>query len=372
MGKTLMANCLIAASGRKAFTLRKDKSDGDFLSAIQETFQKAKDNQPSIVLLDDIDKFSGEQRRHCNAEEYVTVQSCIDDAVNDDVFVVATANEEIYLPDSLVREGRLGRTLRISAPKGQDAIDIVQHFLSQKKCVADLDAAQVAKMLNGDSCAVLESVINEAGIYAAADGKEQIEMDDLIRGVLRVKFCGPENDEEPSAEFALATAYHEAGHTVVAEVLEQGSVSIVSILAHECGIGGVTDYYQSENYLIDIDLMRNRVVGLLGGKAATDIVFGKTDVGATDDIRRAHSVVGRFVDDYCATAFDAINRDYEGRVAKERKEVRVAIELENAYAKSKRILADNRAFLDAVARALVEKKTLLSSDIQRIRQTCAM
>jgi len=369
VGKTLMANCLIEASGRKVFTLRKDKPNGDFVLSIHDTFCKAKAEQPSIVFLDDMDKFAESQRFHSNAEEFVAVQSCIDDVANDDVFVIATVNNDDYLPDSLLREGRLGRKLRIEAPRGQDAVEIVRHFLSQKKCVAEVDAAAVAKMLNGDSCARLDAVINEAGIYAAMSGKELIDLDDMIRGILRVKFDAPESVDDTPQDVLLANAYHEAGHAVVAETLEPGSVCLVSILAHEGDIGGVTDYYRSERYWTDIDYMQNRVVALLAGKAATELVYGKVDVGAGSDLHRAHDIVDRMVDHYCASAFDSYERDeMTGEGVRNRKEVRMAIEMEKAYAQAKRILAENCTFLDALAHALVEKKTLVASDIQQINE----
>ncbi len=368
VGKTLMANCLIEESGRKVFTLRKDKPDGDFIHAIQDTFAQAKKEQPSIVFLDDMDKYSDCQRLRSNAEEYVAVQSCMDDVADDDVFVIATVNNVFYLPDSLVREGRLGRKLTIKPPRGQDAVDIVGHFLLQKKCVAEVDAKAVAKILNGNSCAVLDAVINEAGIYTAMAGKELIDLDDMIRGILRVKFDAPESVDDTPPDVLLASAYHEAGHAVAAECLEPGSVCLVSILAHHGDIGGVTDYYQDERYWTDVDYMQNRVVALLAGKAATELVYGKTDVGAGNDISRASDIVGRIIGDYCSTSFDSIEREEQtGNGTRDRKEVRMAIELEKAYARAKRILAVNRAFLDVIAHALVEKKTLVASDVCRLK-----
>ena len=368
VGKTLMANCLIEASGRKVYTIRKDIPDGDFVKAIQETFEQARKNAPSIVFLDDMDKFADENRRHSNAEEYVTVQSCIDDAVDSEVFVVATANDEDYLPDSLLREGRLGRKYEVNCPKGKDAIAIIQHFLSKKECVAEVNAEDVAKMLNGDSCARLEAVINEAGIFAASQNKDKIDMDDLMRAIQRIKFDAPESDDDADWEILRRTAYHEAGHTVVAEVLAEGTTAMVSILAHEGCTRGITDYYQDETYWEDMTNMENRVLGILGGKAATEVVFGKVDVGASRDLHRAFDIVERFVDNYCAISFDSFIRGDSGDEVKNRKDNRIAEEMNKYYAQAKHILIENRAFLDAIAEALLEKKILVASDILHIKE----
>ena len=371
VGKTLMANCLINASGRTVITLRKDKPDGDFVKAIQDSFEKAKECVPCIVFLDDVDKFSSTARRNSNEEEFVTIQTCIDDTREYDIFVVATANDIDVLPDSLTREGRLGRKIHVRNPQGNDAVKIIEYYLSQKKFMGDVNASDIAKMLNGDSCADLESIINEAGIYAGIQGKTTIDISDILRGIMRIKFSAPESDDELPESVLKSTAYHEAGHAVVAEILEPGSVGLVSVLAHEGNVKGVTNFYQDDSYWDDKCHMETRVISVLGGKAATEIVFGKVDVGANSDLHRAFDIVERFVDDYCSVSFDSFERYNCSDGLKSRKDVRTTYELERFYAQAKRIIIENRAFLDAVAQALVEKKTLVSSDIQKIKESVA-
>ena len=188
---------------------------------------------------------------------------------------------------------------------------------------------------------------------------------------MRIKFGAPESVEEVPEEDLLATAYHEAGHTVIAEVLSPESVSIVSVLAHIDCVKGITNYYQDDSYWNDKTNMENRVIALLGGKAATELVYGKTDVGSNRDIHRAFDIIDRFVDDYCSTSFDSFERHGNSDGLSARKDARMTYEIERFYAQAKKILVDNRAFLDAVAKALVEKKTLVSSDIQKIKESVA-
>ena len=371
VGKTLMASCLMEASGRKTVTLRKNLTNGDFVKEIKSTFEEAKNNAPSIVFLDDMDKFANTDKDNSNDSAYVAVQTCMDDSREYDVFVVATANNKLYLPESLTREGRLGRAIEVYNPKGNDAVEIIRHFLSTKECVKDLNVEDIAKMLNGDSCAELESIINEAGIYAGSQGKDKIDMMDVMRGIMRIKFSAPESVDEIPQSVLLSTAYHEAGHTVVAEYLSPKSVGIVTVLGHEGKVKGFTDYYQDERYWDDKTYMENRVMAILGGKAATELVYGKTDVGANSDLGRAYGVVERFVDDYCSYSFDSFERGNSSSDLAARKDARIAYDIEKYYAQTKRILVENRAFLDALAKALVEKKTLLSSDIQTIKASVA-
>ena len=158
LGKTLMARCFIAESGCKAFTLRKEKPNGDFINQIKETFEEAKKDSPVIVFLDDMDKFANEDYTHCDAEEYVTVQSCIDDCKGEGVFTLATVNDRYCLPDSLWRAGRFDKVIEVNLPKGKDAIQIIEHFLNQKQGIGDVDIVEISRLMEGRSCA--ESLSN--------------------------------------------------------------------------------------------------------------------------------------------------------------------------------------------------------------------
>ena len=371
-GKTLMANCFIKASGRKAFICRKDKPDGDFVNEIKSVYEKAKENAPSIVFLDDMDKFANEDEIHQNAEEYVTIQSCIDETKDCEVFTIATINSLENLPDSLLRAGRIDKRFTVTNPNIKDLEEIVKYYISQKKFVGKINAKQIAIILNGCSCAELETVINEAGIYAGFESREYIEMNDIIRASMRVIFRAPEVLSNEEQKYIKEIAYHEAGHAVIAEVFEPQSVNIVSVKKYSGDIGGVTSYYQDEGYFFDKKYMENRVVSLLAGKAATEIVFGKVDIGASEDIHRALRITERFVDDYCSYSFDCRELAALGQSDEllARREKRVYGEIDRYYQMAKKMLIQNREFLDKLANELVEKETLITEDVQRIKESC--
>ena len=370
VGKTTMAECFIEACGRKAFTCRKLKPDGDFVNEITRTFEDAKKAAPSIIFLDDMDKFANGDSNHCNSEEYVTVQSCIDDAKGKDVFVLATANSLNNLPKSLLRAGRFDKIIEVENPAGKEAEAIIAYYLGQKKFVADVNVGEIARILDGKSCADLETVINEAGIYAGFAGKESIDMDDIVRACMRVIFNAPESLEGYSDEVVEKIAYHEAGHAVVAEILEPDSVNIVSVCTHDSRTGGITSVYQPREYFTARHYMENRIRCLLAGKAATEVKYGDVDVGANSDLNRAFSIVERFADDYCSTSFDRW-KEYDASPALvERKEMQITVEIERYYAEARKILIQNRELLDKLAAALVEKKTVIAREIKAIKASC--
>ena len=371
VGKTLMANCFIKESGRKAFVCRKNKPDGEFVNEIKNVFTEAAGNAPSIILLDDMDKFANEDDYHRNAEEYVTVQSCIDEIKGKDVFVLATTNGTDNLPRSLLRAGRFDYVISVDAPEGKDAVEIVKYYLSQKKAVAEIDAEEIARLLNGKSCAVLETVINTAGQYAGYENKEMIGVDDIIRACLRVIYNAPESTAPHNPVVLERTAYHEAGHAVVAEILELGSVDLVSVRKNTGTVGGFTAYHNPDDYWISKTHMENRVIAILGGKAATELIFGEADTGANNDLHRAFDIVQRFADNYCSYGFGY----WEGRDSSSdrllRREDRITADMETYYARARKILIDNKAFLEALAKRLQEKDTLVSSEIKEIKEKTA-
>ena len=371
VGKTLISQCFIEASGRNVFVCRKDNSEGVFVYKIKKVFEDAIQNAPSIVFLDDMDKFANDDKFHTNSEAYVTIQSMIDECKGKEVFVLATCNDIINLPASLLRAGRFDKVIKVNNPTGEDAVRIVEHYLKQKKYVGDIDAKEIAQILNGRSCAELETVINEAGIYAGFANKTIIDMEDMISACVRVIFNAPESMNDMSDNDIKNTAYHEAGHAVVAEILEPNSISIVSVRKHTGDTGGITGCYTNPEYWQQIQTMENRVMMLLGGKAATEIKFGQIDVGVNSDMRRAFRIVNRFVDDYCAYGFDnfIIDRSTSNELLS-RKENHINNEMSRYYGMVKKILAENIEFLDGLAQELIEKKTLVARDVQRIKQTC--
>lgn len=368
VGKTLMANCFIKESGRKAFVCRKNKPDGEFVNEIKNTFVEAAENAPSIILLDDMDKFANEDDYHRNAEEYVTVQSCIDEVKGKDVFVLATTNGTRHLPDSLLRAGRFDTVINVDVPEGQDAIDIVEYYLSMKKSVSEVNAEDVARLLNGKSCAELETVINTAGQYAGYANKECIDMDDITRACLRVIYKAPESSVPHNKAVLERIAYHEAGHTVAAEMLESGSVDLVTVRKNTGTIGGLTCYRLPDDYWASKKSMENRVIAILAGKAATEIVFGEVDTGANNDLHRAFDIVSRFADNYCSYGFGYWEDNGSSPALKARREDCITADMESYYAAAKKVLLENRAFLEGLAKRLQEKDTLVYSEMREIKK----
>lgn len=370
LGKSLMAKCFIAESGRTVITLRKDKPDGDFVNAIRKTFEKAKKEAPCIVFFDDMDKFANEDNMHRDAEEYVAVQAGIDDCKDIEVFVLATVNDKWSLPDSLIRAGRFDKVIGFKNPTGTDAIKIIQHFLEGKQTVGDVNAVEIARLIEGHSCAELESVINEAGIYAGYESRELIEQRDIVKACMRLLFGAPECTNSKENPYARHVAVHEAGHAVLAEVLEPGSVNLVSICKFSGSAAGITKLRKTDYEEYSKELMENKVISVLGGKAATEMVYGIADVGCNSDMHEAFDTVTEFVDNICSLGFQTFEGNNSSGYLLEMKDRLVSMEMERYYQMAKKLIATNRDFLDAMTEALMDKQTLTCEDIGLIRKNC--
>ena len=366
VGKTMLAMALIEETGVNSVVVRHEMAREAFCEYIKKSFETiAGMNEQSIILLDDLDKFSMDQR---NGEEFAVVQACIDSVKDKNVFVVATANNMSDLPKSLTRSGRFDREIEICYPVGEDAVKIITHYMDGVKVAANINYEDIAKMLTRRSCATLESVINAAAIEAVFEGKENIEMEDFVKATL-VDVYGLENRcGEMSLEKQEEIAYHEAGHAVIAEILMPECIGMVSLSSNNfSGLGGfVLRCKEPERRAYEILVS-------LGGKAAYEMRYGKIASGTERDLEKASRHVIQSVSGVAIAGygnFDIPERDSETFLYG-RHQV-VAAELERYTLKAKEIIAENRSFLEKVANELLEKKTLLYSDMKRIRESCTI
>lgn len=363
VGKSLMAMSFIKESGRNSYIIRRNKHDGDFINEIKGVFSKAAQNAPSIILLDDMDKFVVEDK---SKEEYVAVQACIDEVSSLDVYVIATANSIRDIPRSLLRAGRFDRKIRVYPPRGNDAEKIIRHYLESKSIISDVNFDDIAKMLIGRSCAELETIINEAAIYAGYERKEKITMEHLVRSVLRIEY-GVSNSVLTADALRLEKiAYHEAGHVVVSEVLDPDGVGLASLHAR--------DKAEQSGFVIrcsDWLVPMHNILMLLAGKASTELKYGKVDEFASKDVMRGieEITIGVVTNGICGISALNVFDDYENPsdMLRAKQECIIQAELERYMLKAKEIIAHNHEFVEAVATALIEKNILLNSDIRMIR-----
>ncbi len=373
LGKTLMAKCFIDESGLSAYTVRRNKGTDDFVGEITETFKQAKENAPAIVFLDDMDKFANEDEKHRDAEEYVAVQSGIDEVRGSDVFVLATANDIRKLPYSLTRSGRFDRKVEVCCPTARDACEIIKHYLKSKKVSDDVNLEDITMMISYSSCAELETILNEAAISAAFARHDSISMDDLTKAVLRMQYEAPDSFTKTSEEDLRKIALHEAGHLVVCEVLCPGSVGLASLRASgRDATGGFIRRCK------EFTRRPYHVLVSLAGKAAVELYYSDTCAsGCQSDINRAFKEIRTAISESGTCGFGMIDVATHrfpdtSENMNSRNEAVVHAELERYMLKARDILLTNRMFLEKTTELLLKKETLLYSDIKELRESVSI
>ena len=363
IGKTLLAKCFIEECGLKSYTLRSNKGGDKFVDEITATFEKAKQNAPAIIFLDDMDKFS-------NEDEYVAVQAGIDDVKGHNVYVIATTNDMRKLPDSLIRQGRFDKIIYMNRPSNEDAAKIIKHYLKNKKLSDDIDFNDICKMMSYSSCASLETLINEAAIRAGYKKKDYIDMNDLVETVLRNQYESPDDLMQMDEEEIKRVAIHEAGHLVLSEVIMPGSIGLASVRT--------TGRNSTGGFIHKCEELERRpyeIMCYLAGKVATEMYYSDSCAsGCWSDMKNVIDLVRDGISESGTNGIGMIDVAYRrfpetSESLTARNEAVTQAEIERYILQTRAVLIKNKEFLEKTADALVEKETLLYSDIQSIKNS---
>lgn len=361
LGKTLMATALMEDSGLPCFTVRRSQAEDEFLKQLAHTFDEAAEAAPSMLLLDDMDKFSSDE---FSTAAFTAVQSCIDKVQEKQVFVIATVNNVKEIPDSLLRCGRFDRQIKVQRPNCTDGEQIIRRYLSGKAPVPDISLSDLTQLLSHSSCAQVESALNEAAIYAAYERSGSITRVHLIHAVLKTIHHVPPEVYPVSEEQRKKAAFHEAGHAAMLELVAPGSTAFVTLL------------YSPTSGSCYGFAYRNRPVGrrvniltFMSGKAAYELQFGRMAPGCNDDITRAAKLIREKAEELGGSGMLGVNvsgRYSDSEAGLLERETIVRAELERYLFEAKEMLASHRQMVQELAEALLEKQTLLYSEIQAI------
>ena len=397
-GKTLLAKAVAGEAGVQFLSI----SGSDFVemyvgvgaSRVRDLFQQAKKSAPAIIFIDEIDavgrqRGSGLGGGHDEREQTLNQLLVEMDGFgsNEGVVVLAATNRVDILDPALLRPGRFDRQGYVGLPDIKGREEILQVHAKNKPLAEDVDLKQIARGTAGFTGADLENLLNEAALLAGRRNESFITMKDLQESIIKV-IAGPEKHSRviPERERRL-TAYHEAGHAVVMHALpDLDPVHQITIVPRG-EAGGMTIYlpdedrsYLSRSYMLD------RIAGLLGGRAAEQLVLGDISTGASNDISRATQLARKMVGTYGMSeqlgnvAFDAGHdevfigksmaqtRPYSEKTAAEMDgEIRRI--MDDAYARCTAILEQYRPQLVEVAEYLLANETMTAEEFEKVFRT---
>jgi cell division protease FtsH len=394
-GKTLLAKAVSGEAGVPFFSISGSEFVEMFVgvgaSRVRDLFDQAKRHSPCIVFVDEIDAV-GRQRgaglggSHDEREQTLNQMLVEMDGFDTDtnVIIMAATNRPDILDPALLRPGRFDRRVVLDRPDMRGREAILKVHVKGKPLAANADLGVLARSTPGFVGADLENLVNEGAILAARRNKKAIEQDDLEEAIERV-IAGPERKSRLiSEEEKRIVAYHEAGHAVVMNaVAEADPVHKVSITARGMAGGYTLALPEEDRTLMGRNKLVADMVGLMGGRAAEEIVFNDITSGASNDLERVTKMARAMVtrlgmsSDLGPMVYGqkeeliflgreiSEQRDYSEAVAEQiDKEVRSLVN--DAYDKAKRILLQYRDTLDTIARKLLEVETLSREEFEAL------
>ena len=394
-GKTLLAKAVSGEAGVPFFSISGSEFVEMFVgvgaSRVRDLFEQAKRHSPCIIFVDEIDAV-GRQRgaglggSHDEREQTLNQMLVEMDGFDTDtnVIIMAATNRPDILDPALLRPGRFDRRVVLDRPDVRGREAILKVHIKGKPLADDIDLAVVARSTPGLVGADLENLVNEAAILAARRNKTTITQSEFEESIERV-IAGPERKSRLiSQEEKRIIAYHEAGHAVVMHVLPEGDpVQKISIISRGMAAGYTLALPTEDRVLMARKKMLADMVGLLGGRAAEEIVFDDITSGASNDIERVSKVARTMVtrlgmsEELGPMVYGqkeeliflgreiSEQRDYSENVAEKiDKEVRLLVN--QAYQQAKQILLDYRESLDLIATKLLEVETISKEEFEKI------
>ena len=394
-GKTLIAKAVSGEAGVPFFSISGSEFVEMFVgvgaSRVRDLFDQAKRHSPCIVFVDEIDavgrhRGAGLGGSHDEREQTLNQLLVEMDGFDTDtnIIIMAATNRPDILDPALLRPGRFDRRVVLDRPDMRGREAILKVHVKGKPLASEIDLGVIARSTPGFVGADLENLVNEAAILAARRNKKSIGQPEFEEAIERV-IAGPERKSRLiSEEEKRIVAYHEAGHAVVMNSLpEADPVQKVSIIARGMAGGYTLALPEADRILMPRKKMLADLVGLLGGRAAEELVFDDITSGASNDIERVTQIARTMVTRLgMSEALGPMvygqkeeliflgreiseQRDYSDAVAEQiDREVRRLVN--EAYAQAKSILMEHRDKLDIISQRLLEVETLSRDEFEKI------
>ncbi len=386
-GKTLLAKAVAGEAGVPFFSI----SGSDFVemyvgvgaSRVRDLFENARKHPASIIFIDEIDavgrhRGAGLGGGHDEREQTLNQLLVEMDGFgsHDGIIVIAATNRPDILDPALLRPGRFDRQVTVNYPDIKGREEILRVHARNKPLEETVDLSRVAKTTAGFTGADLSNLLNEAALLAARRGKSLIGMDDIEDAFIKV-IAGPKKKSRAMKEREKKnTAYHEAGHAIIAHVLPtMDPVQQISIIPSGNALGYTLNPPKEDKYSVYKNELKDKISMLLGGRAAEELIFGDVSGGASNDIQRATEIAKKMVtqlgmsDVLGLRAFGnthsevflgrdfSSSQDYSDDTAA-KIDAEIHLIISEAYDRAKQILTDNMDKLHFIAEFLLRNEIM--------------
>ena len=392
-GKTLLAKAVAGEANVPFFSL----AGSDFVemfvgvgaSRVRDLFKEAQKQAPCIIFIDEIDAIGksrdsryggGNDEREQTLNQLLAEMDGFDSSKG--LFILAATNRPEVLDKALLRPGRFDRRIIVDKPDLKGRIDTLKVHSKDVLMDDTVDLEAIGLATSGAVGSDLANMINEAAIAAVKDGRKVVSQKDLFEAV-EVVIAGKEKkDRILSKEEKRTVAYHEVGHALITALKKNAEpVQKITIVPRTMGsLGYVMQVPEEEKYLMTKDELMTRLVTLLGGRAAEEVVFDTVTTGASNDIEKATQIARAMITQYGMSekfglmSLETVESKYLDGSARlncsdetaamiddEVKEL-----LKECFAEAKKLLSENRDVLDEIAKYLYEKETITGKQFMEI------
>ena len=392
-GKTLLAKAVAGEAHVPFFSL----TGSDFVelyvgvgaSRVRDLFKEANKNAPCIIFIDEIDAIGrsrdskyggGNEEREQTLNQLLSEMDGFDSSKG--ILILAATNRPEILDKALLRPGRFDRRVIVEKPDLKGRVDILKVHSKDVLLDDSVDLDAIALATSGAVGADLANMVNEAAINAVKEGRKAVSQKDLF-GAVEVVLVGKEKkDRIMSQQERKIVSYHEVGHALIAALQKNSEpVQKITIVPRTMGaLGYVMQVPEEEKYLNTEAEMHDMIVGLLGGRAAEDVVFDSVTTGASNDIEKATGLARSMVTRYGMSkrfglmGLETVESQYlDRRTSMNCSEVTAAgVDeevmklLKSCYKEAKTMIKENRAVLDKLAEHLIEKETITGKEFMEI------
>ena len=358
-------------------------------SRVRDLFKEANKNAPCIIFIDEIDAIGrsrdskyggGNEEREQTLNQLLSEMDGFDSAKG--ILVLGATNRPEILDKALLRPGRFDRRIIVDKPDLKGRVDILKVHAKDVKMDESVDFDAIALATSGAVGSDLANMINEAAINAVKEHRECVNQKDLFDAVEQVLVGKEKKDRIMSKEERKIVSYHEVGHALISALQKNSEpVQKITIVPRTMGaLGYVMQVPEEEKYLNTEAELHDMMVGLLGGRAAEEIVFDTVTTGASNDIEKATDIAKSMVTQYgMSKKFGLIglatveSKYLSGQATLNCADVTAAAVdeevmkmLAESYEEAKKLLSENREVMDKIAEFLIEKETITGKEFMKI------
>ena len=392
-GKTLLAKAVAGEAHVPFFSL----TGSDFIelyvgvgaSRVRDLFKEATKNAPCIVFIDEIDAIGrsrdskyggGNEEREQTLNQLLSEMDGFDSSKG--ILILGATNRPEILDKALLRPGRFDRRIIVDKPDLKGRVEILKVHAKDVKMDETVDLDAIALATSGAVGSDLANMINEAAINAVKEGREFVSQKDLFAAVEQVLVGKEKKDRIMSKEERRIVSYHEVGHALISALQKNSEpVQKITIVPRTMGaLGYVMQVPEEEKYLNTEAELRDMMVGLVGGRAAEEVVFDTVTTGAANDIEKATSIARNMITRYGMSkrfglvGLATVESQYlEGRTALNcSDETAAAIDeevvamIKESYDQALQMLRENRELMDKLAAFLIERETITGKEFMEI------